>query len=171
MTALEIRLIGYSILALCVIGVASYATHRLDNARYEALEAQYAKYQAQVEKDAATAQQNARDAIQAQIVARTAQEAANAKTVASITARADAAQRDADFANRLLESAIKTGAAATGHQVPAAGDKSGAHDGAASDGDQPLAQEIGAAAGECRQAIEQLSALQVELAPQLRISP
>lgn len=171
MTALEIRIIGYALLALLVMGATGYATHKLDNARYEALQAEYSKYQAEVATDSATAQQAARAAIQAQFDARTAQEAANAKTIASLTDQAAAARQSADFANRLLASALKAGAATTGHSVPAADGKPGATDPAKGGGDQPtpdLARDVADSATECRDAIERLSALQAELAAQLK---
>jgi hypothetical protein len=174
MTALEIRIIAYALLALGVMGVTAYATHRLDGARYEALQADYSKYQARVQTDAATAQEAARAAIQAQFDARTAQEAANAKTIASLTAQADAARSSADFAQRLLASALEAGTATASHPVPAAGHQPGAADTSQGGGDQPapdLARDVADSASECRDAIERLSALQVELQPQLRIHP
>lgn len=171
MTALEIRIIGYALLALLVMGATAYATHRLDDARYEALQAQYSKYQAQVATDAATAEEAARAAIQAQIDARTAQEAANARTVASLTSQIDTARQSAEFAQRLLASALKAGAASAGHPVPAAGHQPGAPDPAKGGSDQPapdLARDVADSATECRDAIERLSALQAEIASQLK---
>jgi len=173
-TALEIRIIGYALMALGIIGVTAYATHRLDDARYEALQVEYADYRTQVQADAVTAQKAYATALQAQIDHRTNLEASNAQTIASLTSQADAARQSADFAQRLLASSLSAGSAAAGHPVPGAGGQPGAHDPTAGAGDQStpdLARDVADSASECRDAIERLAALQVELAPQLRSNP
>lgn len=161
---------GYGLLALLIIAAAAYCTHRLDAAHYEALQAAYTRYQAQVQADAASAQEAARNALQAQIDAKTAQEARNAKIIANLEDRASAAERNAAFAERLLAAARAAGTAAPGHSVPAAHDQPGAPGTPGHGGDQPAFDLLGTttlAAGECRDAIERLQALQAEIAPQV----
>lgn len=174
MSELEIKIIAYVILALGIVAGASYATHKLDAAHYEALEAQYAKYQAQVQSDAASAQQAARAALQAQIDEKAAQEAANARIMSDLESRADAAERNASFAQRLLSAARASGAAPAGHQMSGADNQPGTVGAPGASGDRPafdLPGTLAASAGECRDAIERLEAIQAELQPQLKVYP
>ena len=170
-SALEVRIIAYALLALGVIGVTAYGTHRLDDARYEELQAQYADYRAQVQADAVSAQKAYATALQAQIDRRTNQEASNAQTIETLTSQVAAAQQSSEFAQRLLASALQAGSAAAGHQVPAAGNQPGAHGASAGGSDQQtsdLTRDVADSANECRDAIERLDRLQIEIAPQLK---
>lgn len=171
--ALEARIIAYAILALGVIGLTAYATHKLEAARYERLDADFAKYRSQTSEDYAAAHKAARDALQAQIAEHAAAEARNAQISASLEsaqAEAAAAHRDAEFARRLLATASNSGTAASGDPVPEAGGGSGSHDSPSTSGDRPTSELSGLiadSASECRIAIQKLTALQLEVSPQL----
>ncbi|MDB6104027.1 MAG: hypothetical protein JWO52_4026 [Gammaproteobacteria bacterium] len=167
MNALEIRLILYGLLSVGIITGTAYATHKLDSAHYESLLAAFSQYQAKVFEDNATAQKAARDALQAQIDAHTSAESNNAKVIASLQSQVDGAQRDAEFARKLLAVAANAGAAAGSGSVSKAGSGPGAPGTTGTSGGGSLAQDLGDAAGECRDAIQRLAALQAELIPQL----
>lgn len=171
LTALELRILGYGLLAILVMAGTAYATHRLDSARYEGLQADFSKYQAQVAVDSATAHKAYADAIQAQIDRRSAQEAANAKTVTELKTRLATSKRDDDFARRLLLAAKDSGSKPADSSVPGTGHQPRTPGTPPASGDRPafdLSQTLSAAAGECRDAIERFQALQAELNPQLR---
>lgn len=168
----ELRLAAYLLTALGIAAGAAWATHRLDTARYETLNATFATYQAQAEKNAAASQAAAAAALQAEIARRTDQESKNAQIVSQLTDQASAARSDAEFARRLLAAAAAPPAAsAGGHQNGPADHQPAAPGAPGAPGDRSLAQDLGAAAGECRDAIERLAALQSELIPQLKVTP
>lgn len=171
--ALEIRLILYGLLSLGVISATAYATHKLDDARYESLRSDFSGYKAQVATDDATAHTALANALQAQIDSRNATEARNAQlqtSLQSVQADAVAAHRDVDFANRLLAAAAHAGTAAASSAVSKAQGGSGAADtpGASGDRSTPnLIADVTDSATECRDAIQRLAALQLEIAPQI----
>lgn len=173
MNPLEIRLIAYGLLSLGVIGVAAYATHKLDDARYESLQSDFSEYKAQVATDNATAHTALANALQAQIDSRNATEARNAQlqtSLQSVQADAVAAHRDADFANRLLAAAAHTGTTAPSSGVPKAQGGSGTDGSSGASGDRQtpdLLADVTASAAECREAIQNYAALQLQLSPQL----
>lgn len=167
MTALEIRIVLYALLSFGIIGTTAYATHKLDDARYESLEAQYAKYQSQVQADAVTSQKAATDALQAQIDARISAEANNAKVIQTLQSKADGARSDADLANRLLNSAIETGAAAAGDKMPKAAGGSIASAAGGTQERAGLETSVAGAIGECERNANRLDALIAEIRPQL----
>ena len=152
------------------LGAGIWATHKLDGASYDALQARFASYQRDVADADAKAQKAASDALQAQINTRLATEANNGKVIQQLQAERDSAAADRDFARRLLAAAQAVPTAAD-HSGTAAAGGSAAPDPARPPGDRPLAQDLGDAAGECRDAIQRLAALQVELQPQLRTPP
>lgn len=173
MNPLEIRLLAYGLLLLGIIGATAWATHRFDEAHYETLRAAFAQYQAQVQKDNADAKGALASALQAQIDTRVATEKHNEQLQSSlqqVQADAASAHADADFAHRLLAAAQNAGPATGGTAVPKAPGGRGSDGAASSAGDQPAATLLGDVAGaaaECRDAIQRLAALQLELSPQL----
>ena len=157
-------------LVLSLIGTGMYLEHHWDaGALAQEKEAEAAR-EAQEAKDNAAAQAAAARALQDQISRANAQDAANAKIIADLQARAVGAESDRDFARRLLAAARQAVPAAGGSAAGQAASQPGA-DGAA--GAQPggpptaLAGLLAGAAGECANAIQRLSALQAELTPQL----
>lgn len=151
-----------------LIGAAlgGYGAHEFDQIPYSRLQTTLASERTQHADEVAAGQKAAADALQAQINTRLTTEANNGKVIAQLTADRDSAAADRDFARRLLSAAQAKPATSSG-QVSAAGHQPGIAPGAAAPGDGSLAQDLGAAAGECRDAIQRLAALQIELIPQL----
>jgi hypothetical protein len=148
---------------LLAAGIGASAAHEFDRISYGHLQTSFARYKAQVADANEKAQKAAADALQAQINARLTTEARNSEIVSQLTAERDSVALDRDFARRLLAAAQTSRSgqmSAPGHQPPAP-DPPGAS------GDRPLAQDLGDGAGECRDAIQRLAALQAELIPQL----
>lgn len=171
LSSLALRLIGYGVLALAIAAGGAYVAHRLDQARYEALQAEFSKYQAKVESNDVEAHRAFAEALQAQVTQRLSQESQNAKTIATLTTQATSARESADFAYRLLERARSAGTTTAGTEVPAPDRKPAASGPPQGNGHQSateLAQLTADSALECREAIERLNRLQVELVPQLR---
>lgn len=151
---------------LCAM-VAGYLTHRvIDVPRYETLEASLASYKAQEADKSADAQKVATDALQAQIATRLATEANNGKIISQLQNERDAAVADRDFARRLL-AAAQAQSVADSRAVSKAADRPGTDGASAAQGSGSLAADLGDAAAECRIAIQRLTALQLEIGPQL----
>jgi hypothetical protein len=152
---------------LCSI-VAGYLTHRvIDAPRYNALQAEFKGYQAKVTDADDRAQKAANDALEAQIQSRLQTEANNGKVISQLQNERDAAVSDRDFARRLLAAAKAQPPAGSSAVSTASGGRR-FDDPAGASGDRSLAQDLGDAAGECRNAIQRLAALQAELKPQLK---
>ena len=150
--------------------IAGLGVHELDQIPYARLQTTFASYKAQVADANEKAQQAATDALQAQINARLTTEANNGKVISQIQSERDAAVADAQFAKRLL-AAAQARPAATGDPVPTTAGGSGSHGAASAPGNRPtpeFSQLIADSATECRVAIQRLTALQLELAPQLK---
>lgn len=167
MTALLLRYAPYLAAIAACIGLGAFATHKLDSASYERLQAQYSTYQAQVSQDAAKAQEAARKALQTQLDERAITEAHNAQVIEELKAQADHATADRDFARRLLAAARQTRSPPPSSAVSAPTRQPGTDAAPEGGTDQSLASDLGDAAGECRDAISQLLALQAQLKPQL----
>lgn len=128
-------------------------------------EARYSELQASTEQRLADAQAAATQALQKQIQTRLDTEAHNGQVIAQLQADRDSAVSDAQFARRLLAAAQAGPAASHPMPIPASGPRF--DDATGPSGDRSLAQDLGDAAGECRNAIQRLAALQAELGPQL----
>jgi hypothetical protein len=152
---------------LLAAGVGGFAIHEADTIPYNRLQASLSSYKAQVADENAKAQKAAADALQEQIDKRLTTEANNEKVISQLTAERDSTAADRDFARRLLAAAQARPTAGRG-PVPGAADQHGTTQGAKPSGDGSLAQDLGDAAGECRDAIQRLAALQTELIPQLK---
>jgi len=165
-------IIGAVVLAVLLAGTV-WATHEFDSGSYSKLEAQFADYRTQSTADHDAALKALNDALSAQIQAREATEKRNeqiAQSLTNVQNDAAAAHRDADFAQRLLAAAKNPGPAAPGPAVSATQGGSGANGPAATLGDRRAGDLPGLTTGaiaECRNAIERLAALQLQLAPQL----
>lgn len=160
-------------IALVLIGLTVWLTHELDSVAYGHLETQFADYKTQSQSDHNIALKALNDALAAQQKAREATEKFNDQISTSLTAvqsDAAAAHRDADFAQRLLAAAKNAGTVAPGAAVPAPQGGPGAANPTLALGDRrpgDLAGLTTGAVAECRNAIERLAALQIELSPQL----
>jgi hypothetical protein len=166
MSAILAALIRFGPYVLCLV-LGGYLTHRtIDVPRYDRLQTSFASYRGQVADENAKAQQAARDAIEAQIKARLKTEANNSAVIQQLQQERDSAAADRDFARRLLVAAQARSTATSG-AMPQAGGGSGSNDPSGAPGGGSLAEDLAAAAGECRAAIQRLAALQAELAPQL----
>jgi hypothetical protein len=167
MSALLLRFAPYIIAVLAVFGAGIWTGHELDKPALARVRSEYAAFQIQVAHQQAASQKAATDALEAQIAARNVTEVANAKIIQQLQSRADTAESDRDFARRLLNAAAQSRPVAGGDPGAKAEGGRPADDPAAASGDRPLAEDLGLAAGECRDAIQRFSALQAELAPQL----
>lgn len=172
MTALLLKFAPWIGGVLVLLGLGGWCGYKLAQPAYNRLQGQYEAFQLTVANQQAAQQKAATDALEAQIAQRNQTEARNAQleqSLSSIQDQATTAQRSADFANRLLAAARKA-APASGPSVPEAPGHSPVADPASSsaDGSTPdLAGLIAGAATECRDAIQDYAALQLELAPQL----
>jgi hypothetical protein len=167
MTALLIKYAPYILGALALFGAGIWTGHELDKPAYAKLQGQYEAFQVQVANVQAASQKAATDALEAQIAARNATEEHNAQIIRTLQSRADTAESDRDFARRLLAAATQSRPATGGDPGPKTQGGQRPDDPPAASSDRPLTDLLGAAAGECRDAIQRFSALQAELAPQL----
>jgi hypothetical protein len=162
---LLLRYWPYVLAFLGISAGAAYVTHRIDSGSYDRLQAQYSAFQLQTAHEKQADAVAAQNALQAQIQARIKQESTNAQAIADLQSKADHAAADRDFAVRLLAAARK--AQSGSGSLSQTADRPATDAGAETSGDRPLIADIGDAAGECRDAISQLRAIQVELQPQL----
>lgn len=166
MTALLLKYAPYLAAVLVVFGAGSWTGYKGAQPAYNRLQGQFSDYKAQVAADELAAQKAATAALQAQIAQRNEVESNNAKVIADLQSKADSAAADRDFARRLL-------AAAQARPAPNSDPATKTQGGSTADGspdasgNRSLVADLGAAAGECRDAIERFSALQAELRPQL----
>jgi hypothetical protein len=157
---------------LLAAAVAGFFVHHWDTARYAALQAAFSKYQAQVALADEASQKAASQALQAQLSAKTVTDARNEAVIEELQNEKSSLASSLTFANRLL-AAAKAGATSGGSQVPAANGQPAAHGSTPASGYRPapdLTQLVSLSATECADAIERFSALQAELAPQLKVS-
>lgn len=168
-----LTLAKYGAISAVLIGVGVWLggyPERLKYARlqaeYSALQAEYSAFQIQVAHEREVAQKAATDALEAQIAARNATEEHNAQIISQLQSQADHAAADRDFARRLL-AAVQARSAASSDPSPKAESGQPVDAAPQSGGNQSVAQLLGPTAGECRDAINQLIALQAEIRPQL----
>lgn len=150
--------------------LAWWITHGIDQARLQDLQAKFSQYQAQVQADNTTAQRAADEALQAEFNARKAAEVTNAEVRQSLESQVADAQRDRDFATRLLQRAQNARTTAAGSEVPGTFDRPGTAPDSSAPADRPATNLIrltADSATECRDAIQRLAGLQIELIPQL----
>ena len=152
---------------ILVASLGMYGGYRLESADKEVLQAKFDLYQSQVAQANADAQRASSDALEAQIQTRLQTEANNGKIIQQLQSQRDGAMADRDFARRLL-AAAQAESTASGGAVPKTADRPGAPSAPGNGSDQPLADEVGDAAIECRDAIERFAAAQAQLIPQLR---
>ncbi len=152
MTALEIRIIAYALLALSLIGTAAYITHRLDANHYETI---IAKSDAAQEKLAATAAQAAKaQQDMADAHNREIQNGLQTTLVAISGSRDDLARR------------LRLATSASGHLSQTSGG-SGLVNPSPNDGAGQINELLSDALTECRSNEARQNALIAELRPQL----
>jgi hypothetical protein len=155
------------LLALSIGAAGSFwLTHTIDGAKYARLQATLVSHDAQYADEHAKAETALADALQAQTKRRLETEANNGKIISQLQSERDSAAADRDFARRLL-AAAQAGPAASGDAVSTASGQQRASDAPTAPGDRSLAQDLGDAVGECRNAIQRLAALQAQIIPQL----
>lgn len=167
MTALLLKYAPYLAAVLLLFGAGSWTGYKVAQPAYNRLQGQFSDYKAQVAQNELAAQTAATAALQAQIAQRNETEANNAKIIADLQSKADSAAADRDFARRLLAAARQAQPAAGNDPATKTQGGSTADGAADASGNRSLVADLGAAAGECRDAIERFSALQAELRPQL----
>ncbi|HSX78531.1 MAG TPA: hypothetical protein VLQ80_08185 [Candidatus Saccharimonadia bacterium] len=155
--------------ALVCLGIGGWAGHKAAQPAYNRLASQYEAFQLTVAHDQAAGQKAATEALQAQINERNATEARNAQLEQSLHSIQDrAAERDADFARRLLAAARKAGSTPGPDSVSKGKGEQHATDPPDASGDRSLTTDLGDAAGECTDAIQRLAALQLEITTQVQ---
>lgn len=156
---------------LVLLGLGGWGGYKVAQPRYNRLQGQYEAFQLTVATDRAAQQKAAADALAAQIKTRTQTEARNAQLEQFLRmAQATAVARDTEFARRLLAAARKATPAPGRDPMPASqgGSRPDGATGSPGDGSAPdLPGLTAAAATECHDAIQRLTALQLELQPQL----
>lgn len=163
------------LLAAAVAAAGSvWITHRLDTVALDSLQAKYSQYVAQSETLEAAQEAAANKAISAQLQTHLTIETTNAQVIGSLQDQVDAAKSDAAFAKQLLSAAAKAQSAGSG-SVFATGSGPAADDATKGSSDKSAFNLLGVATDsitECRDAIQRLAALQLEIAPQLKqVSP
>lgn len=160
---------------LAAFGVGGWASgwtvHAIDSASYARLQTTLASQQAQYAHERAAAQKAATDALRAQIQTRLITEASNGKVISQLQTERDAALAARDFSDRLLAAAAKTAPAARGGAVPTPAGGSDPDAASQSPGGGQLAELLRLAAAEAAQCFEHYTGLQIELQPQLKVSP
>lgn len=156
-----------------LIGAAlgGYGAHELDQIPYGRLQTTLASERTQHADEVAAGQKAAADALQAQIKTRLTIEANNGNVIAQLTAERDSAAADRDLAQRLLNAASHP--AAPSHPVSTAAGRPIADDAPKGGGDQQAPDLVGTLSGaiaECRDALQRFAGLQLELAPQLKVT-
>jgi hypothetical protein len=155
-------------LAIAAALVVLWFIHENDVARYAGLQTNFANYKTMVAKENAKAERTAREALQVQIDRSAAADRHNQGIIDDLSKRASTAESDRDFARRLLAHLRASAVPATaGHPEPAAPGEPATAAAAEASGDRSLIEDLGSAAGECRDAINTLIALQDQVRPQL----
>lgn len=173
MTALLLKFAPWIAGVLGIFAVSAFLTHKVDSIALSRLQSAYDADKVTWAQSQASAQKAAADALQAQIAQRNATEARNAELQSSLAqtqADAVAAHRDADFASRLLAAARQAASRPSGGQVPGSQGGQQPADSSGASGNRPAADLFGLtrdSAAECRNAIERLATLQLEIATQL----
>lgn len=149
---------------------ATYATHELDNMRYDRLLTTYASYQAQVAQENANAQQAAREALQRQIDERHAADLNNTQVMNDLKQRMAEADShrsaDAAFIRSLLEQSSQAGVPAS-HPVPAPGHQPGPPAARPPGGAEQVADLCADTKAEDEYNADRLDALLAQLKPQI----
>lgn len=169
MTALLAFLrIAYPWLIGAVLG--AWGAHELDQIPYSRLQTTLASERTQRADELAAAQKAAAEALQAQINTRLTTEANNGKVLSQLQSERDTAIAARDFSDRLLSAAAQAKPPGS-HPVSAAGHQPTPDAAAQPSGGGQLAQLLTAAAAETAQCFEQYTGLQLQLAPQLKVTP